>query len=190
MMATAPGRDNSPFDELVKHFNSIQLSTFRYNKHYETMLDIIVHEQWDERSRLVLAARECERNMANIRDNMISISAILSDECGKLLSEEENSKMDQSEEVAVFDFCSVENRRQMKEHIHVQYADGALSAALCGHTPDYIIRKRDVHEVKTCLGRTMCRNCQIIYDQLHKIRFDHEHHVMRRLLNREMMIRQ
>lgn len=94
------------------------------------------------------------------------------------------------DEVAVFDFCSVENKRQVKEHIHVQYADGALSAALCGHTPDYIIRKPDIREVRTYLSRSSCRNCLIIYEQLRKVRYDEEHHVMKRLLNREMMANQ
>lgn len=93
------------------------------------------------------------------------------------------------EDIVAFEFCAVQNTKQVKEHIHVQYSDGALSTALCGHSPDYHIRKRNICEIKPYLSRSTCRNCLIIYEQLRKIRFMEEHQIMKRLLNREMMIK-
>lgn len=95
------------------------------------------------------------------------------------------------EETAIFDFCSVEIKRQVKEHLYVRYPDGALSAALCGHIPDYMIRKGDIRELRSYFSRRgTCRNCLTIYEQLRKVRYDEEHQVMKRLLNREIMAKQ
>lgn len=69
--------DESILDKIIRHFNTIQLNTFRYNKHFETMQNIMVHEHWEEWEGFVLAARHCESSMSKIHDNLISINTIL-----------------------------------------------------------------------------------------------------------------
>lgn len=94
------------------------------------------------------------------------------------------------QEAAVFEFCLIDINGQVKEHLYVRYSDGALSAALCGHIPDYIIRKYEIRELKRYFSRSTCRNCLVIYDQLRRVHYDEEHQVMKRLLNRETMAKQ
>lgn len=82
MIVIEPMQDNrdkeeSTFDKLIRHFNTIQINTFRYNKHFDVMLKIIVKEHWEEWDKFISAAEQCENTISKMSDNLKSMNMIL-----------------------------------------------------------------------------------------------------------------
>ncbi|MCG8389079.1 MAG: hypothetical protein MJA30_26225 [Cytophagales bacterium] len=71
-----PYRNAVPQD-LTFLLNFLQLNNLRFDKHFNTLLDILYHEKWEEMPRMAIATRECLKYVLKMEKNLEEIRGIL-----------------------------------------------------------------------------------------------------------------
>lgn len=76
-MQENPEKEDNVVEELIMKFNSMQLNSIRYKKHFRIMEEVVIHENWEELNKVLIAANECENHVYKICENLKSINTLL-----------------------------------------------------------------------------------------------------------------